>query len=214
MLYFCNMPIRIFIYDDSNERRDSLKALLMLNDTLQCIGEAMNCKNVLSEMESYYPDVVLMDINMPEVNGIEGLKQIKLHHPEVKVLMQTAFDDDEKIFSCIKNGASGYILKNDKPQRILQAIEEVSQGGAALNPGIAKKVLEYFNKPKQSKNPLSQKENEVLALLSDGLSYKMVADSLGISYATVNTHAKHIYEKLHISSLGEAIAYYYKNIKK
>jgi DNA-binding NarL/FixJ family response regulator len=206
------MAIRIFIYDDSNERRDSLKALLMLNEELKFVGEAMNCKNVLHEIETYYPDVVLMDINMPEVDGIEGLRQIKTHHPEVKVLMQTAFDDSDKIFTCIKNGASGYILKNDKPQRILQAIEEVNQGGAAMNPGIAQKVLDYF-KPSETKNPLSPKENEVLAFLAEGLSYKMVADKLGVSYATVNTHAKRIYEKLHISSLGEAIAYYYKNLK-
>ncbi|GAB3715655.1 response regulator [Flavobacterium koreense] len=207
------MTIRIFIYDDSNERRDSLKALLMLNDDLKFVGEAMNCKNVLSEIENFYPDVVLMDINMPEVDGIEGLRQIKTHHPEVKVLMQTAFDDSDKIFTCIKNGASGYILKNDKPQRILQAIEEVNQGGAAMNPAIAQKVLDYF-KPCETKNPLSPKENEVLALLAEGLSYKMVADKLGVSYATVNTHGKRIYEKLHISSLGEAIAYYYKNLKQ
>jgi DNA-binding NarL/FixJ family response regulator len=207
------MAIRVFIYDDSNERRDSLKALLMLNDELKFVGEAMNCKNVLSEIENFYPDVVLMDINMPEVDGIEGLKLIKTNHPEVKVLMQTAFDDSDKIFTCIKNGASGYILKNDKPQRILQAIEEVYQGGAAMNPAIAQKVLDYF-KPNENKNPLSPKENEVLACLADGLSYKMVADKLGVSYATINTHTKRIYEKLHISSLGQAIAYYYKNLKK
>jgi DNA-binding NarL/FixJ family response regulator len=207
------MAIRIFIYDDSNERRDSLKALLMLNDDLKFVGEAINCKNVLTEMETFYPDVVLMDINMPEVDGIEGLKLIKTNHPEVKVLMQTAFDDSDKIFTCIKNGASGYILKNDKPQRILQAIEEVNQGGAAMNPAIAQKVLDYF-KPTKTGNPLSPKENEVLAYLADGLSYKMVADKLGVSYATVNTHTKRIYEKLHISSLGQAIAYYYKNLKQ
>lgn len=207
------MPIRVFIYDDSNERRDSLKALLMLNDQLKFVGEAMNCSNVLSDIENTLPDVILMDINMPEVNGIEGLRIIKEHYPEVKVLMQTAFDDSNKIFTSLKNGASGYILKKDKPQRILQAIEEVYEGGAVLNPGIAQKVLDYF-KPITINNPLSPKEMEVLILLSEGLSYKMVADKLGVSYATVNTYGKRIYEKLHISSLGEAIAYYYKNLKK
>ena len=206
------MAIRIFIYDDSTERRDSLKALLNFNDELKFVGEAMNCANVLSEMEIYCPDVVLMDINMPEVDGIEGLRLIKTKHPEVKVLMQTAFDDSDKIFTCIKNGASGYILKNDKPQRILQAIEEVNQGGAAMNPAIAQKVLEYFSKIKTQKSPLTNKENEVLMHLSQGMSYKMVADKLGVSYSTVNTHSKRIYQKLHISSLGEAIAYYYKNL--
>jgi DNA-binding NarL/FixJ family response regulator len=206
------MAIRIFIYDDSTDRRDSLKALLSLNNDLKFVGEAANCKNAIYDIESLYPDVVLMDINMPEVDGLEGLKLIKNKFPEVKVLMQTAYDDSEKIFTSIKNGASGYILKNDKPQRILQAIEEVFEGGAAMNPAIAQKVLDYF-KPTHNKSPLSPKENEVLSLLAEGLSYKMVADNLGVSYTTINTHTKRIYEKLHISSLGEAIAYFYKNIK-
>lgn len=207
------MAIRIFIYDDSFERRVSLKALLMLNGDYACVGEAANCENAIDEMESMYPDVVLMDINMPGVDGLQGLKQIKTRFPEIKVLMQTAFDDSDKIFTSVKNGASGYILKSDKPQRILQAIEEVVEGGAVMNPAIAQKVLDYF-KPKEINNPLSPKETEVLALLSEGLSYKMVADKLGVSYTTVNSHTKHIYEKLHISSLGEAIAYYYKNLKQ
>ena len=206
------MPIRIFIYDDSTERRESLKALLCLNDNLKFIGDAPNCKNVLVEMEKYYPDVVLMDINMPEVDGLEGLQLIKTKYPEIKVLMQTAYDDSGKIFTSIKNGASGYILKSDKPQKILQAIEEVYEGGAAMNPAIAQKVLDYF-KPSGKKSPLSPKEGEVIALLSEGMSYKMVADKLGVSYTTINTHTKRIYEKLHISSLGEAIAWYYKNNK-
>jgi DNA-binding NarL/FixJ family response regulator len=162
------MIIRIFIYDDSVERRESLKALLTFNDEFKVVGEAVNCSNVINDIETFYPDLVLMDINMPDVDGIEGLKQIKTKHPEVKVLMQTAFDDSDKIFTCIKNGASGYILKTDKPQRILQAIEEVIQGGAAMNPAIAQKVLNYFQ-PKNTNNPLSPKETEVLSKLADGL---------------------------------------------
>ncbi len=206
------MSIRIFIYDDSAERRDSLKALFSLNDALKVVGEAANCKSAIEDIDSTYPDLVLMDINMPEVDGLAGLKMIKNKYPNVKVLMQTAYDDSEKIFTSIKNGASGYILKNDKPQRILQAIDEVIEGGAAMNPAIAQKVLDYF-KPTAKKSPLSPKETEVLSLLAEGLSYKMVADKLGVSYTTVNTHTKRIYEKLHISSLGEAIAYYYKNLR-
>lgn len=206
------MKIRIFIYDDSIERRDSLKSLLSLNSDFIVVAEAANCSNAKQDIEDFYPDVVLMDINMPEVDGLEGLKRIKNSYPEVKVLMQTAYDDSEKIFSSLKNGASGYILKNDKPQRILQAIEEVYEGGAVLNPAIAQKVLDYF-KPTQQKSPLSPKENEVLCALAEGLSYKMVAEKLGVSYTTINSHTKRIYEKLHISSLGEAIAYYYQNLR-
>lgn len=207
------MGIRVFIYDDHHDRRDSLKALISLNEEFVFAGDAANCSEVLQDMERFYPDVVLMDINMPEVDGLEGLRLIKTKYPEIKVLMQTAFDDSIKIFTSIKNGASGYILKSDKPQRILQAIEEVHQGGAVMNPVIAQKVLEYF-KPSNTESPLSPKEHEVLALLAEGLSYKMVAEKLNVSYTTVNTHTKHIYEKLHISSLGEAIAYYYKNLKR
>ena len=206
------MNIRVFIYDDSKDRRDSLKALMQLNEDLVWVGEAYNCKNVLKDIKNTNPDVVLMDINMPEVDGLEGLRMIKESYPRIKVLMQTAFDDSEKIFTSIKNGASGYILKNDKPLQILQAISEIYEGGAVMNPAIAKKVLDYF-RPKNIKTPLSPKEQEVLGFLADGLSYKMVADKLGISYSTVNTHTKRIYEKLHISSLGEAISYYYNNLK-
>lgn len=206
------MIIRIFIYDDNKDRRDSLRALMQLNEDMLWVGEAPNCKNVIKDIENTAPNVVLMDINMPEVDGLEGLKIIKETFPHVKVLMQTAFDDSEKIFTSIKNGASGYILKNDKPLQILQAISEIYEGGAVMNPAIAKKVLDYF-RPKNISTPLSLKEQEVLGLLADGLSYKMVADKLGISYSTVNTHTKRIYEKLHISSLGEAISYYYNNLK-
>ena len=114
--------IKVFIYDDNPARRDSLKALLDLSPELQFAGEAESCALVLTDMETNFPDVVLMDINMPNVNGIEGLKKIKENFPYIKVLMQTVFDDSDKIFECIKNGASGYILKKDSPQRILQAI--------------------------------------------------------------------------------------------
>lgn len=203
------MPIRVFIYDDNADRRESLKALLSLNDDIKWVGEAPNCLHVLEDIENTNPHLVLMDINMPEADGLVGLSKIKSKYPEVKVLMQTAFDDSEKIFTSIKNGASGYILKRDKPQRILQAIEEVYQGGAAMNPAIAQKVLDYF-KPAAAKSPLSPKEKEVISMLAEGMSYKMVADKLGVSYTTINTHTKRIYEKLHISSLGEAIAWFYK----
>lgn len=206
------MNIKVFIYDDNLARRDSLKALLDLSPELEFAGEAMNCTTVVEDMQTYFPDVVLMDINMPDADGIEGLKKIKENFPHIKVLMQTVFDDNDKIFECIKNGASGYILKKDPPLRILQAVQEVHEGGAVMNPGIALKVLEYFQ-PQQQANPLTEREQQVLQLLAEGHSYKMVADKLFLSFHTVNSHTKHIYEKLHVSSLGEAIAFYYKNIR-
>ena len=205
------MSIKVFIYDDNGARRDSLKALMELSPELQYAGEGINCLNVIADMQTYFSDVVLMDINMPGADGIEGLKVIKKEFPHIKVLMQTVFDDTDKIFECIRNGASGYILKKDSTQRILQAIQEVHDGGAVMNPGIALKVLDYFQ-PQKKENPLSARETQVLELLAEGLSYKMVADKLFLSFNTVNTHIKHIYEKLHVSSLGEAIAFYYKNL--
>lgn len=204
--------IRVFIYDDNIVWRNSLKSLMDMNSEITVVGEAGDCCHVEDDMAKSSPEVVLMDINMPECNGIDGLKLIRSKYPQIKVLMQTAFDDSNLIFSSIKNGASGYVLKNDKPLRILQAIEEVYQGGAAMNPAIAMKVLEYF-KPSEKQEILSAKEMETLGYLAQGLSYKMVADKMGISYTTVNSHAKNIYNKLHISSLGEAIAWYYKNVK-
>ena len=205
------MPIRVFVYDDNESRRDSLKALLELTPEMEFLGAAADCSAVLDDINTQNPDVVLMDINMPIVDGIEGLRKIKENYPHVKVLMQTVFDDSEKVFTSIRNGASGYILKKDSPQRILQAIHEVNEGGAVMNPGIAQKVLDFFH-PKKVDSPLSERETQVLTLLAEGLSYKMVADRLGLSFHTVSTHTKNIYEKLHVASLGEAIAFYYKNL--
>jgi DNA-binding NarL/FixJ family response regulator len=150
---------------------------------------------------------------MPNVNGIMGLKEIREHYPHIKVLMQTVFDDPNTIFECIRNGASGYVLKQDSPQRLLQAIQDVYDGGAVMNPGIALKVLEYFS-PNKIEHTLSKREKDVLELLAQGLSYKMIADKLFLSFNTVNSHVKRIYEKLHVSSLGEAIAFYYKNLHR
>jgi DNA-binding NarL/FixJ family response regulator len=147
------VSIKVFIYDDNQARRDSLKALMELSPELQFAGEGINCMNVIADMQTYFPDVVLMDINMPEADGIGGLKVIKQQFPHIKVLMQTVFDDSDKVFECIRNGASGYILKKDSPQRILQAIQEVNEGGAVMNPSIALKVLDYFQ-PKLSRHDL------------------------------------------------------------
>lgn len=205
------MPIKIFVYDDSAARRESLKTLIRMSDNMEFVGEAPNCASVLQDMKITMPDVVLMDINMPDVDGLQGLKLIKTKMPHIKVLMQTVFEDSEKIFNSIRNGASGYVLKKDATQKLLNAIVDVYEGGAVMNPGIAQKVLDFF-KPQLPDSPLSARETEVLSLLAEGMSYKMIAEKLGISFSTVNTYTKRIYDKLHVASLGEAIAYYYKNM--
>jgi DNA-binding NarL/FixJ family response regulator len=204
--------IRLVIYDDSQHRRDSLKALLSLTDGMKCVADFPDCSHVIDDMEQYYPDVVLMDIEMPFVDGISGVTTIKQHFPEIRVIMQTVFEDPEKIFASLQGGAEGYILKTAPAEKITQCIEEVYQGGAYLTPSVALRVMQYFNKPTQSNNHgLTQKETEVLELLAEGRSYKMVADKLGISYFTVNSRIKKIYEKLHVHSLGEAVALAFKN---
>ena len=164
-------------------------------------------------MQLLQPDVVLMDIGMPNTDGISGVKQIKKIFPHIRIIMQTVFEDEEKIFASLQAGAEGYLLKNATAEKITQSIEEVYQGGASMTPSVALRVMKYFNQEKTSAADysLTPKEKEVLSLLADGNSYKMVADKLGISYFTVNSHIKKIYEKLHVHSLGEAVSFAFKN---
>jgi DNA-binding NarL/FixJ family response regulator len=204
--------IRIVIYDDNLQRCESLAALLSLTEGMQCLATFPDCSNVVSEMEIWHPDVVLMDIEMPNVDGISGVSLIKKKYPGIRIIMQTVFEDEEKIFASLKAGAEGYILKNASAEKITQSIEEVYQGGAYMTPSVALRVMSYFNKPvKNEEYGLTVKEKEVLKFLSEGMSYKMVADKLGISYFTVNSHVKKIYEKLHVHSLGEAVSLAIKN---
>jgi DNA-binding NarL/FixJ family response regulator len=205
--------IRTVIYDDNLQRAQSLKALISLTDGMDCVAEFPDCSHVEEDMERYYPDVVLMDIEMPNVDGISGVTRIKKKYPEVRIIMQTVFEDEERIFASLRAGAEGYILKTASAEKITQSIEEVYHGGAYMTPSVALRVMQHFSQDNKLKNQyhLTPKEKDVLKHLADGLSYKMVADILGVSYFTVNTHVKNIYDKLHVHSLGEAVALAYKN---
>lgn len=208
--------ISVFIYDDNKARRDSLMALLELTENMQCVGSASNCAQVVQEVALARPDVVLMDIEMPEVDGIEGVRLIKQEYPSIKVIMQTVYEDEQKIFACLQHGADGYILKKASISSIISSITEVFHGGAFMTPSVALQVMNYFKKEHVVDNKLeslSPRELEVLNKLADGMSYKMIADALAISYGTVNNHIKKIYEKLQVHSLGEAVAYALKNQK-
>lgn len=201
---------RVFIYDDNAARRDSLIALLDLTDSMEYAGSAANCVRVEEDMAVALPDIVLMDIEMPDVDGIEGVRRIKSQYPDIKVIMQTVFEDNEKIFSALKNGAEGYILKKASIASIIESINEVQSGGAFMTPSVALQVLKLLNKPVEKDErleSLSPREREVLTLLAEGDSYKMIADRMQISYGTVNNHIKKIYEKLQVHSLGEAVSY-------
>jgi DNA-binding NarL/FixJ family response regulator len=206
--YFVPALIRVVIYDDHQQRIDSLRALLQMTPDMECAGAYTDCSHVLEDMHVTAPDVVLMDIEMPNVDGISGVQIIKKNFPKIRIIMQTVFEDEGKIFASLQAGADGYILKNAGAEKILQSITEVHQGGASMTPSVALKVIRFFNHQKiqEEEYKLTSKEKEVLRLLADGNSYKMVADKLGISYFTVNTHIKKIYEKLHVHSLGEAVS--------
>jgi DNA-binding NarL/FixJ family response regulator len=178
-----------------------------MTEGMECVGCFPDCRNVLNEMEKQNPDVVLMDIGMPHADGINGVKQIKQNYPHIRIIMQTVFEDEEKIFASLQAGAEGYLLKNATAEKITQGIEEVYQGGASMTPSVALRVMKYFSETKPVVDySLTPKEKQVLSLLAEGNSYKMAADKLGISYFTVNSHIKKIYEKLHVHSLGEAVS--------
>ncbi|HRD06582.1 MAG: response regulator transcription factor [Saprospiraceae bacterium] len=203
--------IEVAIFDDNKSRRESLELLLQLSPDYEHVGSYANGTGFEEAFLQKPPQVVLMDIEMPEVNGIEAIEKIKQRWPQILIVVQTAFDDDEKVFASLKAGAEGYILKSASVNTILQAIDDVLKGGASMSPSIALKVMKYFSggqraQEKKADWKLSTKEQEVLTYLSDGLSYKMVADKMGISYFTVNNHIKKIYEKLQVHSMGEAIA--------
>jgi DNA-binding NarL/FixJ family response regulator len=203
--------IRVVVYDDNKARRESLQALINLSPDLEYAGSFENTAAILDDTTNCNPDIILMDIEMPGGNGIEGVRLMKQKFPQVKFIMQTAFDDDDKVFAALQAGAEGYILKTASVTQIAQSIDEVMKGGAAMTPSIALKVMRYFNQQLPQKDyHLSPKETEVLKHLSAGLSYKMIADEMGISYFTVNNHIKKIYEKLQVHSLGEAVALAHK----
>lgn len=203
------MKKRIVIFDDNSKRRESLEMLIELTDQMTCVGLFQDCSDVLKNIDQTKPDLVLMDIDMPYVNGIEGVRLIRQKFPNLKILMQTVFDDDEKLFASIRAGADGYILKKAKPQELLNAIEEALEGGAPMTPSIARQVLRFVGNSDNGKRNeefnLSPRETEVLSLLVQGFSYKMISQKCFISLNTVNVHIQKIYEKLQVNSAVEAV---------
>lgn len=183
--------------------------LISATPGITCIGTYPDCRDMLIYIESDVPDVVLMDIEMPGMNGIEAVKLIKQHFPGVQILMQTMFDDDDYIFEAICSGASGYILKTTPPLGYTEAIKNVHAGGSPMSPSIARKVFELFKTNLASQVDvnynLTDKEKEILQNLVKGKSYKMIAEEMSISTETVKTHMKNIYTKLHVNSNTEAV---------
>lgn len=205
---FDKMAISIVIYEDNVRLRQSLELLLSEDSGFKVLGAFSECTQVTDQMEELNPKLVIMDIDMPGMNGIEGVRLIKSSFPETKVVMYTVFDDDSRIFDCICAGADGYLLKNTSPVKLLQSLEELSEGGVPMSPFVAQKVFHFFrqNTAKQETFNLTEREKEILELLVRGNSYKMIADKSSVTLDTVKKHLQNIYHKLHVNCGTEAVA--------
>lgn len=201
--------LKLLIYEDRSDLRASLEMLFSgLPDLLYC-GAFPNCKNIVAEITHYQPDVVLMDINMPEYDGLYGLQKVKETRPLTEVIMFTVFQDDEKIFRSLELGAGGYILKDTPPMKLYDSIRDVMSGGAPMSPGVARRVLEKFKKTDHAEPTrlfhLSKRELEILGLMVKGYTYKRIAAECFISLDTVRGHLKNIYTKMQVNSGKEAV---------
>lgn len=201
--------IKVAIVEDNNTLRSSLQHLFNRTDGMKCVASLNNLMNVVSETGAAKPDIVLMDIGLPHISGIEGVRTVKANFPQVQVLMFTVFEDDEKIFDAIRAGASGYLLKKTPPEEIIEGIRDLFYGGAPMSASIARKVIQSFQKhPATAKEDyqLTARENEILYSLVDGLSYKKIADKYCVSISTIRTHICSVYDKLHVHSKSQAVA--------
>lgn len=201
--------IKVALCEDNKIFRESLVQFIDDTPGYTVTSSLASAENILETISLHKPDVILMDIDMPGINGILATALVKAHVPEINVLMLTVYEDDEKIFDAILAGATGYLLKKTSPSKILEAIIEVQNGGASMSASIVKKVISYFNKkqiPQDNQYILSDRELKILQCLVNGDSYKMIADHCHISIGTVRTHISSIYRKLHINSKSEAVA--------
>jgi len=200
--------IRIIVVEDDSKVREGLRWLIDDNEGMVCVGAYGTMRAALEGVENNSPDVVLLDIGLPDMSGIEGVGLIKERFPHVQVLMVTVYSSDEMVFHALQAGAVGYILKKTSSEKIISAIVDAYNGGAPMSNEIARRVLQFFQQrpvDKVSQTELSQREIEVLKALVDGLTYKAIADSLFVSINTVRFHLRNIYAKLHVASRSEAI---------
>ncbi len=200
------MAVRLVIFEDNHALRASLKTVLDGEEGYTVVGDFGDCTNAAQIAMELEPDIVIMDIDMPGINGIEGLRAIKEARPSTSIIMHTVFEDEDKLFASLCAGANGYLLKNASYAHLLQALEELQQGGAPMTPLIARKVMQSFQRPPtRNAYDLSARELEVLQNLVKGYSYKMIASALFISLATVQSHIRNIYAKLHVNCGREAV---------
>lgn len=202
------MSNSILLYEDNPVLRDSIEAMLKLNNNITLLGAHESPVNITTHLQEQKPDMLIMDIDMPGMNGIEAVAKVRRANKEIPILMLTVFDDNKHVFDAICAGASGYILKKHISTRLFSAIDEALEGGAPMSPSVARMVIESMQQKSAPANPyqLTPKEKEVLTSLSKGNSYKLIAEDIGISIDTVRSHIRSIYEKLHVHSQTEAVS--------
>jgi len=204
------MPITVAIVEDNDKLRATLARVLNRAAGFQCVSDYQNAEDALREIPKVSPNVVLMDINLPGMNGVECVRQLKATTPQIQVMMLTVYEDTENIFDALAAGANGYMLKRTPTPELLEAITEVHRGGSPMTMHIARKVVQSFQKapatPVPATENLSEREQQVLDLLSHGLMYKEIAEKLSLSYETVHTYIRRIYEKLQVRTRTEAVA--------
>ena len=206
-----NKEIRVTIFEDNPIMMDAYRSILNGSPGYKCSGSFTNCNNWKYDIQKSDPDVVLMDIEMTGIDGIAATKLIKKEFPSIPILIQTVFEDDNKIFEALCAGANGYILKNTSPVKMLEAVADVKTGGVAFNPTVAAKVATLFQQfiaPSQTINDyhLTEREKEILQLLTEGLPMPRIAEKIFLGYETVRGYVKNIYQKLHVASATEAVA--------
>jgi len=203
------MPLTVSIVEDNDQLRGTLARVFSRADGFKCLSQYPSAEAALDGVPKERPNVVLMDINLPGMNGVECVRRLKQLVPETQVVMLTVYEDTENIFNALAAGASGYLLKRTKSAELLDAIRDVVRGGSPMTTHIARKVVQSFQRPASSAQPtedLSPRKKEVLDCLAQGFLYKEIADKLGISYETVHTYIRRIYEKLQVRTRTEAVA--------
>jgi DNA-binding NarL/FixJ family response regulator len=203
------MSISVSIVEDNDQLRATLARVLNRADGFRCLSHYANAEDALKDLPRVRPDVVLMDINLPGMNGVQCVRQLKVLLPQIQVMMLTVYEDTDNIFNALAAGASGYMLKRTSSKELLEAIQDVQRGGSPMTMHIARKVVQSFQHTAATAQPtenLSEREQQVLDCLSQGLMYKEIAEKLGISYETVHTYIRRIYEKLQVRTRTEAVA--------
>ena len=207
------MPVSVSIVEDSDKFRETLARVLNRSEGFRCISHYPNAEDALKALPADKPEVVLMDINLPGINGVECVRQLKQLMPSIQVMMLTVYEDTENIFNALAAGATGYMLKRTSRDELLEAIREVYRGGSPMNTPIARKVVQSFQRTAPAApatEALSPREQEVLDCLAQGFLYKEIAEKLNISYETVHTYIRRIYEKLQVRTRTEAVAKFLK----